>query len=171
MKMKFILAICVLLITSGCINREVKDVFVKPIETTNEIKFLFTPGTYRGEADGYGGRIVVSVTVTDSQITAIEILEQREVNFFVDENGNVIGEENGDETEMPGDETGDESETTTTDNPELEGSEIDVFGVMDGIISVILAEQKTNIDFYTEATVTRRGLIEAIQRALTEASL
>ena len=168
MKMKIILAICVLLITSGCINREVKDVFVKPVQTTNEIKFLFTPGTYKGEADGFGGRIVVSVTVTDSKILSIEILEQREVNFLVDENGVVIVED--DETEIP-DDTVEGDETTPVDSLEPEGTEIDVFGVMDGIISIILAEQTTNIDFRTEATVTRRGLIEAIQRALTEASL
>jgi Uncharacterized protein conserved in bacteria len=170
MKIRLLIVIGLLLITSGCINREVKDVFVKPIQNTNEIKFLYTPGTYKGEANGYNGKIVVSVTVTDSKITAIEILQQQESNYFVDENGVAIGETIDDELDNPIDETT-EGEGTETEGPEVEPTEIDVFGEMDGLINMIILEQTTNLDLSTGATITKRGLIEAIQRALAEASL
>jgi len=169
MKIRLLIVIGLLLVTSGCINREVRDVFVKPVQTTNEIKFLYTPGTYRGEANGYNGKIVVNVTVTDSKITAIEIVQQKETNYFVDENGVTIGEATDDELDNPIDETT-EGENIETDE-EVEPIEIDVYGEMDGLINMIIVEQTTSVDISSGATISKRGLIEAIQRALTEASL
>jgi len=51
-------------------------------ETTNEVgdsqKTLFTPGTYEGEGQGFNGPIKVAVTVTENEITKVEVLEHSE---------------------------------------------------------------------------------------------
>ena len=39
---------------------------------------VFTPGTYEGTGKGYGGDIKVSVTLDETSITDIEVLEQTE---------------------------------------------------------------------------------------------
>ncbi|NLY85501.1 MAG: FAD-dependent oxidoreductase [Tissierellia bacterium] len=39
---------------------------------------LFTPGTYEGEGQGFNGPIKVSVTVTENEITKVEVVEHSE---------------------------------------------------------------------------------------------
>ena len=48
-------------------NREV----LRLMEETSD---LYTPGTYEGSAQGFGGTITVSVTVDESEITSIDVL-------------------------------------------------------------------------------------------------
>ncbi|MGF6905556.1 flavocytochrome c [Fusobacterium sp. PH5-44] len=43
--------------------------------------FGYTPGTYDGEAKGYGGQIKVKVKVSESKIEEINVLENRETNY------------------------------------------------------------------------------------------
>lgn len=48
-------------------NREVQ-------QKMNAVSERFVPGTYEGEAQGFGGVIRVSVTVNENEITEIEVL-------------------------------------------------------------------------------------------------
>lgn len=52
----------VAIVATGCGTKE-----------ADETDALFTPGTYEGTADGYGGEITATVTVTADEITEIEI--------------------------------------------------------------------------------------------------
>ena len=45
---------------------------------TGSASAVFTPGTYEGTGTGYGGEIKVSVTVDETSITGIEVVEQTE---------------------------------------------------------------------------------------------
>ena len=45
---------------------------------TGSVTAVFTPGTYEGTGKGYGGDIKVSVTVDETTITDIEVVEQSE---------------------------------------------------------------------------------------------
>ncbi|WP_294520394.1 FAD-dependent oxidoreductase [uncultured Pseudoflavonifractor sp.] len=45
---------------------------------TGSVTAVFTPGTYEGTGKGYGGDIKVSVTVDETAITDIEVVEQSE---------------------------------------------------------------------------------------------
>jgi len=172
MKMKNILIICVLLLCSGCLNPEVSDVFVKPVEAPEETKFIYTPGTYSGVAQGHGGLITVEVTVSDSEIKNITIVSQNESGYYLDEL--EPEEETGEGTETPIVEEGEGTqviEENTTPEEEVERTYIDIEAIMDGLINKILQQQSADVELVTGATLTSTGLIEAITRALTEASL
>ena len=45
---------------------------------------IYTPGTYEGEGQGHSGKIVASVTVSESKIEKIELIEFNDSEFAVD---------------------------------------------------------------------------------------
>ena len=45
-----------------------------------EAALAFKPGDYAGEADGFGGKLTVNVTVDESSITAIEVTSHAETS-------------------------------------------------------------------------------------------
>lgn len=155
------LALLTCLLT-GCLNKEAKDVFVTPIQSDTETtKFLYTPGTYRGTASGYNGPIEVEVTVSDSKIKSIEIISSSESNYIPESDPTV--------TEEP--DPSDETDPTENPSDEPTSEEVEVVGALDGMINEILLQQSTQIDTVSGATVSCKALLEAIQRALTEAAL
>lgn len=183
MKKRCVLVFLFLVLLSGCINKEAKEVFVTPITPEKENKFLYNPGTYRGEGNGFHGPIVVNVTVSESQILYIEIVSHSEENYLVDIYGNpVIFEDEFVEDEFVDEEVNDEEtdsdqvESEEDDEnaiipDEIETEEVEVLGALDSALSMIVLEQSTNVDVSTHASVSVNGLKEAISRALAEAML
>ncbi|HPU64459.1 MAG TPA: FMN-binding protein, partial [Limnochordia bacterium] len=45
---------------------------------------LVEDGTYRGSADGFGGELVIDVTVEGGKITNIEVVQSEETPFIAD---------------------------------------------------------------------------------------
>ena len=171
MNKRWLSILCILVLLSGCINKEAKEVFVTPITPTIENKFLYNPGTYRGEGSGYHGVITVEVTVSESKILYIEVLNHEEANYLIDIYGNPV-EENQDEfDEVVDGETEEEQDENEVIVEEIETEEVEILGAMDSLVSQIMLEQNTNVDVITHATVTSNGLKEAISRALAEAML
>lgn len=50
---------------------------------------MFTPGTYTGESEGYGGKLTVEVSVDESEILSVEVTENSETKSVA---GNAITE-------------------------------------------------------------------------------
>ena len=166
MNKRLFIVLCIFVLLSGCINKEAKEVFVTPIAPEVDNKFLYTAGTYRGQGNGFHGPIVVDVTVSESKILYIEIVSHDEANYLIDLYGNPI---------IMDDEVNDEETDETEDEPveeeEIETEEVEVLGALDGVLNMILLEQKTDVDAVTHATVSCNGLKEAISKALAEAML
>ena len=170
MNKKWMIVLLIVLL-SGCINKEAKEVFVTPVTPEKENKFLYTPGTYRGEGSGYNGPIVVEVTVNESKILYIELVSHSEQNYLIDIYGNPVDPTIEDEVE---DEVDDEVTDETEDEiieEEIKTEEVEVLGSLDAILNMILLEQTTEVDTITHATVSVNGLKEAVSRALAEAML
>ncbi|MCF0111189.1 MAG: FMN-binding protein [Erysipelotrichaceae bacterium] len=158
----------VMLILAGCVNKEVKDVFVTPVSTPDvtETKFLYNPGTYRGEANGYNGSIVVEVTVSDSKILSIEIVSHNESDYEIPVTQEVTEPEDPENPEdEPKEEPGEEP------LPEELTEFVEVLGPMDSIKNIVLSEQTVAVDTISGATVSTKALLDAILRALNAASL
>ena len=178
MKKRCLLVFLFLVLLSGCINKEAKEVFVTPITPEKENKFLYNPGTYRGEGNGFHGPIVVNVTVSESKILYIEIESHSEENYLIDMYGNpvifddeIVDDEILDD-EMDSDQVESEEDDENAIIPdEIETEEVEVLGALDSALSMIVLEQSTNVDVSTHATVSISGLKEAISRALAEAML
>ena len=73
--------------TSNALLAAVKDALhgtgvVEPASVPYEIDLV--DGTYRGRAQGFGGEVVLDVTVTDNTITDISIVESSETPFIAD---------------------------------------------------------------------------------------
>ena len=175
MNKKWLLVVLFLVLLSGCINKEAKEVFVTPIAPEKENKFLYNPGTYRGEGAGFHGPIVVNVTVSESKILYIEIESHSEENYLIDIYGNPVIEDDEEITdEIIDGEENDEienEEELPNEEEEIETEEVMVLGALDGTVSMILLEQSTNVDVISHATYSINGLKEAISRALAEAML
>lgn len=171
MNKRWLCVVCILVLLSGCMNKEANEVFVTPVKPITENKFLYNPGTYRGEGDGYHGSIVVEVTVSESKILYIDVLSHNEGNYLIDIYGNPVEEKQEEFVEDEVDETVENEETNEVETEEVETEEVEVLGAIDGLVSMILLEQTTNVDVVTHATVTSNGLKEAISRALAEAML
>ena len=65
--LSLILVLAMLLSFAGCAKTE-----EKPAEEP-KVEAIFTPGTYEGEADGFHGKIIAKVTVTETDITDITV--------------------------------------------------------------------------------------------------
>lgn len=172
MKKRWLCVVCILVLLSGCMNKEAKEVFVTSVTPITENKFLYNPGTYRGEGNGYHGLITVEVTVSESKILYIDVLSHDEANYLIDIYGNPV-EENQDEFEDVVEDETDENvnEDEGIVEEEIETEEVEILGAIDGLVNMIMLEQTTNVDAVTHATVTCDGLKEAISRALAEAML
>lgn len=148
-----------LMMLSGCLNREVKEVYVTPVAPEKEIKFLYTPGTYHGQSEGYHGVIEVEVVVSESEILSIEVLNHSEQNYL----------------KMPVEPQNPEEENPDDSEDDLEvpqdAEEVEVLGAIDEIVNLMIYEQSTNVDIITNATESCEGVKEAVHRALAEAML
>ena len=122
--MKKLFCIFCILLLSGCLNKEVKDVFVTPITPEEETKFLYTPGTYYGQSVGYHGVIEVEVTVSESEIITIEILNHSEQNYL---NRPVTD---------PTDPT--DEDTTEVPDDAADAEEVEVLGAIDEIVNKMI---------------------------------
>lgn len=91
-KIGAILLALTLVIPTGC-SQTAKVEETQKAETTGqaeetegkEAAGIYTPGTYMGEAEGYSGKIVVSVTVDPDKIVSIEIDESANSNQILDD--------------------------------------------------------------------------------------
>lgn len=91
-KIGAILLALTLVIPTGC-SQTAKVEETQKAETTvqaeetegKEAAGIYTPGTYTGEAEGYSGKIVVSVTVDPDKIVSIEIDESANSNQILDD--------------------------------------------------------------------------------------
>lgn len=167
--MKKLLTICLVLLLAGCLNTEAKDVYVEPVtKTADTTKFIYNPGTYEGTGTGYNGTIKVSVTVSESQIKDIVIEQSSEANYIlvkqVETNENTNQDPTTDENNPGSDADATVATTETT---------IEVVGALDSIVSTILSQQSLTVssDLMTSATVSGNALIDAIRKALNEATL
>ena len=176
--MKKLLAVCLagMLCLGGCMNETAKDVFVTPVRPdATTTSFLYTPGSYTGTGQGYNGPIEVRITVNEANIISIDLVSHNEANYILQKEMMVPVEEGEEEStdEKPVDEdpsgqpAGPKMKTVIVEEP------VEVIGRMDTAINEILANQTTNLemDLYTGATVTVRGLLEAITNASSDASL
>ncbi len=60
---------------------------------TKEPKKIYTAGEYTAEAEGKEGLVKIKVTFSESEITAIEVLEQNETPGFGDEALKTVAEQ------------------------------------------------------------------------------
>ena len=167
--MKKVLTICLVLLLTGCLNQEAKDVYVEPVTKTAETtKFIYNPGTYEGTGTGYNGTIKVKVTVSESKIKEITIEQSNEANYILVKKT----ETNENNTQDPS--TGENNPGSDADTP-IASTEttIEVVGTMDTIVNTILSQQNLTVttDLMTSATVTGNGLIDAVRKALNKATL
>lgn len=170
MNKKWILLFLLVFLLSGCLNKEVDEVFVTPVTPEVENKFLYNPGTYRAEGTGFNGTIVVEVTVSESKILSIEIISHSEANYLIDQYGNPIV----DDSDSYWDETDDgvvDEENSEVVEEEIITEEVEVLGAIDTMLNMILLEQTTSVDVISQATTSCNGLKEAVSRALAEAML
>jgi len=65
--LSLILVLAMLFSVVGCVGKT-----EKPAEET-KVEAIFTPGTYEGEAEGFHGKIIAKVTVTETEITDITV--------------------------------------------------------------------------------------------------
>ena len=121
-----VLIICICLVYHNIVSvRSEREVKIKV--QNNKLSATYKEGVYEGSGQGYGGRIVVSVTIKDGSISDIQIKEAKN------------------------------EDPAYLDNAKK-------------IIDTIKKNQTANVDVASGATYSSRGIIEAVQSALKEAS-
>lgn len=114
---KVLLALFVAVGLTACSNNQPNE----PEEPGNET----VTGTFEGTGSGKGGEINVSVTLTDSKITDIQVTNHHESDIISD--------------------------------------------AMDMLTVQLIAENKTNVDFISGATLTSAGFLAAVNDAIEKA--
>lgn len=175
---------CVCCLLAGCLNQTAKDVFVTPVTPDEEeTSYLYSPGTYTGEAEGYSGVIRVSVTVTDSLITEIQILSILDQDYTASASQQESGADGTSGTATENQDSGNAGvaegtgsnaeEQTGEARPDKEPEVISVQGIVDSLRGMVISRQSTALeaDLYTGATVSGAAFLKAVQNALDKAML
>lgn len=83
----FLILLLIASVFSGCAPS------TQPTTIVTEAPGLYTPGTYTGEAQGYGGVLRVEVVLDKESIVSVEVIEHSESAGVSDEAINTIPEE------------------------------------------------------------------------------